>query len=209
MEKEWVKAYKGFNMDMTCKGFQYPESGEVHVSDEADLCSSGVHACLAPIDCLQYYPPASSVYREVWLSGISNRKSEDTKICGTDVRIGARLDIAGIVKAQIEYVKAHVKNENNAEKGKPATAGYRGAATSRGKTSVGKNGAALARGNDVLVRGGMGAILVAVEENRNDYDIKSWCAGVVDGETLQPDTWYLCQNGKFVEADDKAVTVSI
>lgn len=131
-EKKWTKAYKGFNKDMTCRGFQYPESGEVHVSDEAKLCDSGVHACEAPIDCLKYYCPAQSIYREVKIAGdTGERKSDDTKICGTDIRIGARLDIVGLVKAQIEYVRAHATNENNAEKGKPATAGYRGAATAR------------------------------------------------------------------------------
>ncbi len=261
MGKKWTKAYKGFKKDMTCNGFKYPESGEVHVHDDPILCVRGVHACEAPLDCFRYYDPASSVYHEVKIAGSTGEYKDDSKICGTDVRIGARLDISGIVKAQIEYVKSHCTNENNAKKGKPATAGEygaatagdsgaatagargaatagefgaatagargaatageygaatagefgaatagdSGAATSRGKSSVGKNGAAIARGNDVLVRGGMGAIIVAVEENRNDYDIKSWCAGVVDGKTLQPDTWYRCQNGEFVEADGEKV----
>ena len=57
----------------------------------------------------------------------------------------------------------------------------------------------MARGNGVKVKGGMGAVLVAVEENECDCGIKSWCAGVVDGVDLMPDVWYRCADGKFEE----------
>ena len=194
-----MKAYKGFNKDMTCRGFQF-EEGKTYEEEKAELCSKGFHACLAPIDVLNYYSPASSVYHEVELDGVSDKSSDDSKICGKVIKIGAKLDIAGLCKAQFEYVKANCTNENNAKKGKPATAGSYGAATSRGSSAVGKEGAALARGNDVKVKGGMGAILVAVEENETDCGIKSWCAGVVDGEKLKPDTWYKCEDGNFTEA---------
>lgn len=174
------------------------------MSDEAKLCDSGVHACEAPIDCLKYYCPAQSIYREVKIAGdTGERKSGDTKSCGTDIRVGARLDIVGLVKAQIEYVREHATNENNAENGKPATAGDSGAATSRGKTSVGKNGVALARGNGVMVRGGIGAILVAAEEKDDKCEIQTWCAAVVDGKTIKADTWYKIENGTFVEVENE------
>ena len=81
-----------------------------------------------------------------------------------------------------------------------ATAGYCGAATSRGKASVGKDGAALARGNNVKAMGGLGAILVMVEEEADSYDIRHWKAVVVDGETIKADTWYtLNDDGDVVE----------
>ena len=61
-----MKAYKGFNRDMTCRGFQYAE-GETYHTDTAELCESGFHACKYPLDVLAYYPPSSSVYHEVEL----------------------------------------------------------------------------------------------------------------------------------------------
>ena len=44
-----MKAYKGFNKDMTCRGFQFKE-GESYHEDEAKLCESGFHACRNPLD---------------------------------------------------------------------------------------------------------------------------------------------------------------
>ena len=47
------------------------------------------------------------------------------------------------------------------------------------------------------VRGGLGAVLVIVEEKSDSYDIKEWAAAVVDGVDILPDTWYRVVNGKF------------
>ena len=104
-----MKAYKGFNKDMTCRGFQYEEGKTYHV-DEAELCKSGFHACENPLDCFSYYAPADSVYHEVELEDVTDEESNDTKVCGKTIKIGAKLDIAGIVKAQIEFVKSKADN---------------------------------------------------------------------------------------------------
>ena len=224
-----MKAYKGFNTDMTCRGFQY-EEGKTYTEEKADLCNSGFHACEMPLDVFEFYAPANSVFHEVELDEVSDqRKSDNSKICGKIIKIGAKLDVAGLCKAQFEYVKANCNNEHTDPKqatagefgaatagfkgaatagdrgaatagdSGAATAGDSGAATSKGTAAVGKEGAALARGNNVKVKGGLGAVLVAVEENDADCGIKSWCAAVVDGEKIKPDVWYKCENGAFVE----------
>lgn len=51
-----MKAYKGFNKDMTCRGFQY-EEGKTYETDKAELCKEGFHACENPLDCFNYYAP--------------------------------------------------------------------------------------------------------------------------------------------------------
>ena len=84
-----------------------------------------------------------------------------------------------------------------------ATAGYRGAATSRGRSASGEDGLSVARGNDVRVKGGIGAVLVIVEEKRDSYDIDSWASAVVDGEKIKADTWYKLVGGKFAEAENE------
>ena len=199
-----MKAYKGFGKDMKCRDFQFEEGKtyELPEGKKPKLCNNGFHACEAPIDCLKYYDPAHSVYHEVDLDGVTDETSDDTKRVGSKIKVGARLDIARMCSLQFEYIKEHCTNENNAEDGKPATAGSFGAATSRGSSSVGKNGLATARGNGVKVRGGMGAMLVIAIENDNDYDIKEWKDVVVDGEILKPDTWYTLKDGEWEEVAD-------
>ena len=152
--KTWVKAYKGFDKDLKCRGRQYTEGVEDHVSDVARLCKEGVHACERPLDVFEYYDPADSVYHEVELAGVLDENKEGSKICGTDIKVKGKLDIAGLVKAQIEYTKFHCTNEHTAgNRGTAtagnhgtATAGYRGAATAGefGSASVGDRGAASA-----------------------------------------------------------------
>ena len=97
-----MKAYKGFNADMTCRGFQYKE-GETYHEDIADLCHKGFHACERPLDVLAYYPPNSSVYHEVELEEVSDEREDDSKVCAKTIRVGARMDIASLVKASVEY----------------------------------------------------------------------------------------------------------
>ena len=104
-----MKAYKGFNKDMTCRGFQYKE-GETYETDRAKVCDCGFHACENPIDCLEYYEPHKSVYHEVELDGEIDRQHDgDTKVAATKIKIGARLSIAGLVKAAVDFVMSKVK----------------------------------------------------------------------------------------------------
>ena len=77
--------------------------------------------------------------------------------------------------------------------------GDRANAISRGMSSVGENGVACARGNGCKVKGGKGSVLILIEENGGDYNIKDWKAAVVDGRTIKADTWYTLKNGEFVE----------
>ena len=144
--KTWIKAYKGFDKDLKCRGRQYTDGVEDHVSDVARLCKEGVHACERPLDVFRYYVPADSVYHEVELAGVLDEHKEDSKICGTDIKVKGKLDIAGLVKAQIEYTKSHCTNKYNAGARGAASAGEFGAASAgnHGAASAGEFGAATA-----------------------------------------------------------------
>ena len=206
-----MKAFKGFNKDLTCRGFQY-KVGETYEEEKAELCHAGFHACESPVACLQHYNPATSVYHEVELEDVSNEKDADTKRVGKKITIGAEIGVHEICRLTFEYVKEHCTNENNAEAGNPATAGDNGAATagkygaatSRGKSATGKQGLSVALGSNVRVKGGIGAVLVIAEENENenDYSVKEFATAIVDGKDIKADTWYKLENGKLVEADE-------
>ena len=153
---EVIKSYKGFNKDMTCRDKQY-EEGKEYEEDRAEACDCGMHACEYPLDCFSYYDPAHSVYHEVEQSGEISRHDEDSKIASTKMKIGARLDIRGLVSAAIEYTKSRTTTEfTDPER---ATAGYRGAATAgyRGAATAGDSGAATAGDRGAATAGYRGA----------------------------------------------------
>ena len=103
------KYYKGFNKDMTCRGFQFEES-KTYEEPEAKLCEKGFHACENPLDCWKYYDVMDSVFHEVELDGVSEeRHSNDTKVCAKKITVGARLDMNGLVKASVDVVLESVK----------------------------------------------------------------------------------------------------
>ena len=209
MGKKAIKTFKGFDSDLKCRDFQY-EIGKIYTMPEGEtpkLCTRGFHAISdeqSPLTVFGFYPPVvsgkPSRYCEVELSGEVNHDRD--KYVGSEIKIGAEIGIPGIIKAHFDWVKKHITNESNAEKGKTATAGSYGAATSRGKSAVGKNGLAVARGNGVMVKGGLGAVLVIAVENDDNYDINEWKAVVVDGEKVKADTWYTLVYGELKEVED-------
>ena len=142
-----MKAYKGFNKDMTCRGFQY-EIGKTYETDEADLCNSGFHACENPLDCFKYYSPAKSKYFEVEIEDNGQRHTDDSKVVGKKIKIGAELSVAQICKIHFDYVKKRCIPTRSTVAGdrESASAGEYGIASAGkcGSASAGKCGSASA-----------------------------------------------------------------
>ena len=161
-----MKAYKGFNADMTCRGFQYKE-GETYHEDIADLCHKGFHACERPLDVLAYYSPNSSVYHEVELDDVSEQREEDSKVCAKFIKIGAKVDIATLVEATVDYTVSKcnpVKSQHaKKDRGAASATGWNGAALATGDrgaaSAIGRRGAASATGwtSAALATGDKGA----------------------------------------------------
>ena len=166
---ESIKTYKGFNKDMTCRGFQY-EEGKEYEEESVEVCDHGFHACEYPLDCLNYYSPNESVYHEVEQSGKIQKHNEGTKVASTKIKIGAEISIAGIVKAAIEYTAKRVNKEAESDenhgassatgdygassatgdKGASSATGYKGASSATGykgaSSATGDKGASSATG---------------------------------------------------------------
>lgn len=218
-----MKAFKGFNKDLTCRGFQYEEGKEFH-TEKAECCEEGFHACEYPLDCFGYYSPAQSVFHEVELSGDMDRRSDDTKVCATDIKIGARISIAGLVKAAIEFTMSKVNKEAKSDErhgfasatgncGASSATGYRGASSVSDPTGV-----AVAWGHEARAKGCKGAHLILSDwkyvgarysdgDYMDPYDKESWeLTGakmvVVDGEKIKEDTYYRCIEGEIVEVTE-------
>ena len=142
-----MKAYKGFNKDMTCRGFQY-EEGKTYETDTAKLCNSGFHACENPLDCFGYYSPGQSVYHEVEIEDNGERNDDDTKVVGKKITIGAELSVPMLCKLHFEYVTSKCKPANSRVAGdnESASAGNSGSASAgdSGSASAGECGSASA-----------------------------------------------------------------
>ena len=222
-----MKAYKGFNPDMTCRGFKY-EEGQTYETDKASICEEGFHACLNPMDCLQYYPPAESIYREVDIDGLDESEAakcqEDSKVCGKKIAIGAKLSVKGLVEAYIDFMMAHCGKSdsippaiNDKDSSMASNSGDRSMASNSGDSSMASNsghrsmasnsgdeGIACAVGIEGMAKGCLGAWLVLAEWKWSDSD-SAWhridvqCKKV-DGNTIKADTYYRLINGEFVEA---------
>ena len=158
-----MKAYKGFNKDMTCRGFQY-EEGKGYTTDNAELCKSGFHACENPLDCFRYYPPTTSEYHEVEIEDVTDeRDSEGTKICGKKIKIGAKLSVAKLCELHFEFVKSHTTNsekggDNSSLSGgncSSLSGGYRSSLSGGDWSSLsGGNCSSLSGGDDSSLSGG-------------------------------------------------------
>ena len=149
-----MKAYKGFNKDMTCRGFQFEEGKTYEHEGEVKLCESGFHACEDPLDVFEYYYPANSEFHEVELDGVSDERREDTKVAAKKITIGARLGIDKIIKACVEFRFSKIEKElkNSGDKGVASNSDYKGVASNSGykgaASNSGDNGAASNSGDN-------------------------------------------------------------
>jgi len=210
-----IKAYKGFNKDMTCRGHQYAE-GNDYKTEKAQACECGFHACEYPLDCLKYYNPAQSVYHVVEQSGELSRSGEDSKVSSTKIKIGASINIAGLVKAAIEYTTQRVKKESESDKpyGASSATGYYGASSATGtcgassatgtcgassatgykgaSSALDKESIAVAWGYKSKAKGVLGAYLVFADWEGNEDEYQN------------PDSWVL-KGAKMVRVDGENI----
>ena len=139
---------------MVCRDKTYVE-GETYTEDDAVLCERGMHACLAPIDVLSYYPPSTSVYHVVEVGDdVEGHTRGDSKVVTKTLSVLARLGIPDIVNAQVDYTVSRATTElgghATGESGAASATGWSGAASATGvrgaASATGWRGAASATG---------------------------------------------------------------
>jgi hypothetical protein len=110
---EKMITYKGTDKDMKCRGgFQY-ELGKKYEDNGAVRCGGrGFHSCKAPLDVFRYFAPNKSRYFACLVGGTVDEDTADSKIASSELELKAEIGIPGLVKAHIEYVKAHTTTEH-------------------------------------------------------------------------------------------------
>ena len=151
-----MKAYKGFDKDLKCRGFQY-EVGKEYEEGSAELCKKGFHACENPLDTFRYYRPADSRYCEVDVDDNGERNSTDSKVCGKHIKIGAEIGLKGVINAGTQFIfdKCENATENHASgwSGNAAASGRSGNAAASGDLG---NAAASGRSGNAAASGDLG-----------------------------------------------------
>lgn len=109
MKETKTIAYKGFDENLCCQGFQYEVGKEYEHEGEIVCCCSGFHACLNPFDVLEYYENnGKNRYCVVEQSGVIDSDSNDTKQSSSKIRIIAEIGINNLFKAGIEWIKEKI-----------------------------------------------------------------------------------------------------
>ena len=195
-----MKAYKGFNKDMTCRGFRF-EEGKTYEEKKAWLCHSGFHACEYPLDVFGYYNPADNVFHEVELEDVDPERDSDSKVSAKKITIGARLSIARMVELSVQYIHSKIDKT----KKQRIMDGNWSAATNTGNCSAakvtGEQSIAIATGFHAKASGALGCWIVLAEWNENNEIIDMHLARV-DGKKIKADTWYQLKDGEFVEIEE-------
>ena len=217
-----MKGYKGFNKDMTCRGMQYEEGKIYKMEEEPKCCERGYHFCENPIDCLGYYSPNESIYRQVEATGKISKDEDtsDTKIATNEIKIGAKIDFQTMVKMAIEFTYKHCtkKGKGNNKRSDNSVASNTGnnsvasntgnysVASNKGDNSVASNLGQKSIASCLGVRGQAsgkkGTWLVVAEWIQDEdwnWEVKEVKTVKVDGKKIKEDTYYALENGEFVE----------
>ena len=200
-----IKGYKGFNPDLTCRGYKY-EIGKEYDTDKAEQCESGFHFCEFPFDVFSYYPPSSEKgetrYAEVEGSGQMD-KGQD-KISCTHLSIKTEIGLSGIINAGVKFILDKVKWDTD----KVTNTGYYSAATNTGDQSAatveGKDSIAIVTGRNSKAKGSLGCWIVLTERgewNGETNPILNVKAFKVDNLLIKENVFYTLVNGEPVEVE--------
>lgn len=118
-----MSAYKGFDKDLRCRGFQY-EVGKAYEEKDAQICKTGFHACENPLEVFRYYPPCNGHrYCEVEQSGTLSKSGDSFKVASTKIKVGAELGLQGLIQAGISFILNKINQKDDAA----ANIGFRSA----------------------------------------------------------------------------------
>lgn len=136
MNEASLIAYKAFDENMQCRGFQYAE-GETYVhKGEIEMCGAGFHACENPLDTLNYYPLIGSRFALVEYTGEVTRKDEgDSKVCGGSITIKAEVKFGDLIGRAVDYITGKAKPATSGNRSPAATSGHRSPAATSGDYS--------------------------------------------------------------------------
>ena len=222
---EVVTAYKGFNQNLQCRGFQFELGKTYEHEGKVKACESGFHSCEYPLDVFNYYHPAGNRFAVVKASGQLSRHENDSKIASATITVEAEIGLPVLVARAVDWILSKLDKSidqtlvpgnrsaatntgnrsaatNTGDYSAATNTGYQSAATNTGYQSV-----AASLGIQGRARSSIDGAIVLCYRDENDGRLVHIRASKVGENGVKPDTWYaLDALGEFIEIQNEEVT---
>lgn len=189
-----MRAYKGFNGNLTCtKGngtYRY-EAGETYFTEASQTARTGFHCCENPMDCLTWYglPLGKNNSRIFVVEAAGDIDEIEDKIACTQITLLKELDLKQLTFEVMKYIILHPYREW------PRIGKLFEVAEDCAEAV--KDGFAIARGVNPIVKGEEGSVLgILVEHPGNNAEFLEAKVGIV-GIDIEPGIWYTVQDGEW------------
>ena len=139
--EEVVIAYKGFNQNLTCRGYQFDIGCTYKHEGPVEACASGFHSCEYPLDVFGYYAPGESRFAIVKASGQLSRHDDDSKIASATLVVEAEISMPTMISRAIDWIMGRLDKsiEQTVVNGTASNTGYQSAASNTGDYSAASN----------------------------------------------------------------------
>ena len=219
-----IIAYKGFDRDFKCRGFQYEVGKTYEMDGNIACCRRGFHACESPMEVFGYYDMLTSRFAEVEQSDNIDKEAVSTKTCSSRIKIKAELKLADIINLGVEWLKeitspSKFEANNTSNDGDYAQIGSSGNSAKIGSSgdsakigssgnsaqidSSGLNSVVMCAGFNSKAKAAIGSWITLAEWKRIGDVWKPICVKTeqVDGKCIKADTYYKLIDGKFEEVE--------
>ena len=102
--KNSIIGFKGFDKDLSCRGFQYEVGKTYEQEGEAKCCKRGFHFCENPLEVFDYYPPCTSRFCQVEGGGSVDKSEADSKVATSHIHISEEIGLNGLIDEGVKYI---------------------------------------------------------------------------------------------------------
>ena len=192
-------AYKAFDKNMQCRGFQFEVGAHYEHNGKVEPCKSGFHACKNPLDVWNYYP-INSRYAIVEIAGDVVDIGSDSKVVCSNISIVQEIALTELINHSVKYMLNECYDKLAGHNSNPAASGdYSNLAASGDYSKLaasGKNSICMAAGYASTALVGENGVIVLPY-----YDgIRTRVAvGYVGENGIEPNVEYKVNNNGIFE----------
>ena len=115
-------AYKAFDKNMQCRGFQFEVGAHYEHNGKVEPCKSGFHACKNPLDVWNYYP-INSRYAIVEIAGDVVDIGSDSKVVCSNISIVQEIALTELINHSVKYMLNECYDKLAGHNSNPAASG--------------------------------------------------------------------------------------